>query len=78
MKYVLGDLIKMADAGDFDIIAQGCNCFNTMRRAELQPVSGNVRHKHMPLIVPLTKVTGKSLVVIPVRLLKICIQRVII
>ena len=30
MKYVLGDLIKIADTGDFDIIVQGCNCFNTM------------------------------------------------
>lgn len=32
MKYILGDLIKMADTGDFDIIVQGCNCFNTMGR----------------------------------------------
>lgn len=27
---VTGDLIKMAKAGDFDVIAHGCNCFCTM------------------------------------------------
>lgn len=25
-----GDLLLMADAGEFDIIIHGCNCFNTM------------------------------------------------
>lgn len=25
-----GNLLDMAEAGDFDIIIQGCNCFNTM------------------------------------------------
>lgn len=25
-----GNLLDMADAGDFDIIIQGCNCWNTM------------------------------------------------
>ena len=25
-----GNLIDMAEAGDFDVIVQGCNCFNTM------------------------------------------------
>jgi len=25
-----GDLITMADHGDFDVIVHGCNCFNTM------------------------------------------------
>lgn len=27
---IKGDLIEMADAGDFEIIAHGCNCQNTM------------------------------------------------
>jgi O-acetyl-ADP-ribose deacetylase (regulator of RNase III) len=27
---VKGNLLDMADAGEFDIIIQGCNCFNTM------------------------------------------------
>jgi len=30
MKYIEGDLIKLAKQGNFDIIAHGCNCFNTM------------------------------------------------
>lgn len=30
MKTVKGDLIKLAKEGKFDIIAHGCNCFNTM------------------------------------------------
>lgn len=30
MKYVTGDLLNMADNGDFDFIVQGCNCFHTM------------------------------------------------
>jgi len=30
MKYVTGDLIKLAEAGEFDVIAHGCNCFHIM------------------------------------------------
>lgn len=30
MKYIEGDLIKLAYDGEFDFIAHGCNCFNTM------------------------------------------------
>ena len=30
MKYVEGNLLDMAEAGKFDIIVHGCNCFNTM------------------------------------------------
>jgi O-acetyl-ADP-ribose deacetylase (regulator of RNase III) len=30
MKYIEGDLIKLAKKGNFDIIAHGCNCFCTM------------------------------------------------
>ena len=28
--HIKGDLIKLAQAGEFDVIVQGCNCFNTM------------------------------------------------
>jgi len=31
MKYMYGDLIKLALKGEFDIIMHGCNCFNVMR-----------------------------------------------
>lgn len=30
MKTISGDLIALAQAGDFDLIAHGCNCFCTM------------------------------------------------
>lgn len=30
MKKVKGNLIKMAEDGDFDVIVHGCNCFHTM------------------------------------------------
>lgn len=30
MKQIKGDLIKLAEAGAFDVIVHGCNCFNTM------------------------------------------------
>jgi O-acetyl-ADP-ribose deacetylase (regulator of RNase III) len=30
LKHAKGNLIDMAEAGDFNIIIQGCNCFNTM------------------------------------------------
>ena len=30
MKNIDGDLIAMADAGDFDVIIHGCNCYHTM------------------------------------------------
>ena len=30
MKTVKGNLITLAEQGEFDVIVQGCNCFNTM------------------------------------------------
>ena len=30
LKHKKGNLLDLAEAGDFDIIVQGCNCFNTM------------------------------------------------
>lgn len=30
METIKGDLIKLAQAGEFDVIVHGCNCFNTM------------------------------------------------
>lgn len=30
MKTIKGDLIKLAEEGEFDMIVQGCNCFHTM------------------------------------------------
>ena len=30
LKHTKGNLLDLAEAGDFDIIVQGCNCWNTM------------------------------------------------
>src|ERR1035437_7399730 len=30
MKFAKGNLLDLAEAGAFDIVVQGCNCFNTM------------------------------------------------
>lgn len=30
IRYVKGDLLDMADRGEFDVIVHGCNCFNNM------------------------------------------------
>jgi len=30
IKYIDGDLIKLAQAGEFNVIIHGCNCWNTM------------------------------------------------
>ena len=30
LKHTQGNLLDLAEAGQFDIIVQGCNCFNTM------------------------------------------------
>ncbi len=30
INFISGDLLKLAEEGEFDIIVHGCNCFNTM------------------------------------------------
>lgn len=30
LKHAKGNLLDMAENGDFDVVVQGCNCFNTM------------------------------------------------
>ena len=30
LKHTKGNLLDLAERGDFDVIVQGCNCFNTM------------------------------------------------
>jgi O-acetyl-ADP-ribose deacetylase (regulator of RNase III) len=30
LKHTRGNLLDLAEAGEFDVIVQGCNCFNTM------------------------------------------------
>ena len=30
LKHTVGNLLDLAEAGEFDVVVQGCNCFNTM------------------------------------------------
>jgi O-acetyl-ADP-ribose deacetylase (regulator of RNase III) len=30
LKHTKGNLLDLAEAGEFDVVVQGCNCFNTM------------------------------------------------
>ena len=30
LKHTKGNLLDLAEAGLFDVVVQGCNCFNTM------------------------------------------------
>jgi len=30
LKHTKGNLLNLAEAGEFDVVVQGCNCFNTM------------------------------------------------
>jgi O-acetyl-ADP-ribose deacetylase (regulator of RNase III) len=30
LKHAKGNLLDLAEAGEFDVVVQGCNCFNTM------------------------------------------------
>lgn len=30
LKHTQGNLLDLAEAGEFDVVVQGCNCFNTM------------------------------------------------
>lgn len=39
MKYLEGDLITLAEAGSFDVIVHGCNCFCRMRSGIAKTIS---------------------------------------
>lgn len=41
MKTAHGDLLSLAQQGDFDVIIHGCNCFNTMGAG----IANSIRHK---------------------------------
>jgi len=44
MKKVTGDLIKLAQQGEFDVIVHGCNCFNTMGSGVARAIRCNFSH----------------------------------
>lgn len=49
MKYVEGDLIKLAKEGIFDVITHGCNCFCTMGAGIAVPMKNNFDCDKFPL-----------------------------
>jgi O-acetyl-ADP-ribose deacetylase (regulator of RNase III) len=51
MKYeeTPGDLIKMAQNGDFDVITHGCNCFSNMGAGIAIPMKRNFRCSDFPM-----------------------------
>lgn len=43
MKIIKGDLLQLAEEGEFDIIVHGCNCFNTMGSG----IARQIRQRHV-------------------------------
>lgn len=46
MKIVNGNIINMAEAGEFDIIVHGCNCFHTMGAGLAKQISNKFPHAY--------------------------------
>lgn len=42
LKHAKGNLLDLAEAGEFDIVVQGCNCFNTMGGG----IAREIRHRY--------------------------------
>jgi len=55
MKTVSGDLIKMAQNGDFDVIVHGCNCFNSMGKG----IAAGIR-MHFPKAYDVDQATNRG------------------
>jgi len=47
VKEVEGDLLKLASQGNFDIIAHGCNCFNTMGAGIARSIQDKYREAYI-------------------------------
>jgi hypothetical protein len=59
MKTVYGDLVKLAIAGNFDVIVHGCNCYHTMGAGIAKQIKKNYQ-QHMKQIVKQLKVQISS------------------
>ena len=42
LKHAKGNLLDLAEAGEFDVIVHGCNCFNTMGAG----IAREIRHRY--------------------------------
>jgi len=52
MKIIKGDLIQLANQGNFDLITHGCNCFCTMGAGIAVPMKQNYGCDKFPLEAP--------------------------
>lgn len=48
LKHTKGNLLDLAEAGEFDVIVQGCNCFNTMGGGIAREI--RERYPHVALV----------------------------
>ena len=55
LNYIKGDLIKLADDGEFDMIIHGCNCFATMAAGIALPIG-----KKWPLALEVDSITKRG------------------
>jgi O-acetyl-ADP-ribose deacetylase (regulator of RNase III) len=53
LKHTKGNLLDLAEAGAFDIVVQGCNCFNTMGGG----IAREIRERY-PLVASVDMATG--------------------
>jgi O-acetyl-ADP-ribose deacetylase (regulator of RNase III) len=55
LKHTKGNLIDLAEAGEFDVIVQGCNCFNTMGGG----IAREIRERY-PIVASVDKETVRG------------------
>ena len=49
MKVIKGNLIDLAESGEFDVIAHGCNCFNTQGAGIAKAMAKNFNTSNFPM-----------------------------
>lgn len=55
LKHTKGNLLDLAEAGEFDIVVQGCNCFNTMGGG----IAREIRERY-PMCAEIDNLTAKG------------------
>jgi len=71
MKDVYGDLITMALDGEFDIIIQGCNCFNVFGHG----LAKDIKEDSQMVIYPILKLKKEILINLGIILLVLLIPK---
>ena len=55
LKHTKGNLLDLAEAGEFDVVVQGCNCFNTMGGG----IAREIRERY-PMCAEIDNLTAKG------------------